>query len=109
MPRHNLVAVIGLAILNGMFSPAIIPVFALHGLWYPFFLPALLPAIFLACSLIVSTFTLMLGGVPAALYEKISGGGKSTAVSGLVWLVAVALLTLPALPNILNALGLGAG
>jgi hypothetical protein len=109
MPQHNLVAIIGLAILNGVFSPAIIPVFALHGLWYPFFLPALLPAIFLACSLIVSTFTLMLGGVPAALYEKISGGGKSTAVSGLIWLVAVVLLTLPALPNILNAFGLGSG
>ena len=109
MPQHNLVAVVGLAILNGMFSPAIIPVFALHGLWYPFFLPAILPAIFLACSLIVSTFTLMLGGVPAALYEKISGGGKSSAVSGLIWLVAVVLLTLPALPNILNAFGLGSG
>jgi len=109
MPQHNLVAIIGLAILNGVFSPAIIPVFALHGLWYPFFLPALLPAIFLACSLIVSTFTLMLGGVPAALYEKISGGGKSTAVSGLIWLVAVVLLTLPSLPNILNAFGLGSG
>ena len=61
MPQHNLVAVIGLAILNGMFSPALIPVFALHGLWYPFFLPAILPAVFLACSLIISTFTLMLG------------------------------------------------
>lgn len=108
MPQHNLVAVIGLAILNGMFSPAIIPVFALHGLWYPFFLPAILPAILLACSLIISTFTLMLGGVPAALYERISGGRESTAMSGLIWLVAVALLTLPALPNILNALGLGA-
>lgn len=109
MPQHNLVAIIGLAILNGVFSPAIIPVFALHGLWYPFFLPAILPAIFLACSLIVSTFTLMLGGVPAALYEKISGGGKSSAVSGLIWLVAVVLLTLPALPNILNAFGLSSG
>lgn len=109
MPQHNLVAIIGLAILNGVFSPAIIPVFALHGLWYPFFLPAILPAIFLACSLIVSTFTLMLGGVPAALYEKISGGGKSSEVSGLIWLVAVVLLTLPALPNILNAFGLGSG
>ena len=82
MPQHNLVAVIGLAILNGMFSPAIIPVFALHGLWYPFFLPAILPAIFLACSLIVSTFTLMLGGVPAALYERLSGGRK---IFGCFW------------------------
>ena len=107
MPQHNLVGVIGLAILNGMFSPALIPVFALHGLWYPFFLPAILPGVFLACSLIVSTFILMLGGVPAALYEKISGGGQSSAVSGLIWLVAVVLLTLPALPNILNAFGLG--
>ena len=108
MPQHNLVAIIGLAILNGMFSPALIPVFALHGLWYPFFLPAILPAVFLACSLIISTFTLMLGGVPAALYERLFGGGESSSVSGLIWLVAVAVLTLPALPNILNALGLGA-
>jgi hypothetical protein len=108
MPQHNLVAVIGLAILNGMFSPALIPVFALHGLWYPFFLPAMLPAVFLACSLIISTFTLMLGGVPAALYERLAASGKSSGISGLIWLVAVALLTLPALPNILNALGLGA-
>jgi hypothetical protein len=108
MPQHNLVAVIGLAILNGMFSPALIPVFALHGLWYPFFLPAMLPAVFLACSLIISTFTLMLGGVPAALYERLAADGKSSGISGLIWLVAVALLTLPALPNILNALGLGA-
>ncbi len=108
MPQHNLVAVIGLAILNGMFSPALIPVFALHGLWYPFFLPAILPAVFLACSLIVSTFTLMLGGVPAALFERLSADGKSSGISGLIWLAAVAMLTLPALPNILNALGLGA-
>lgn len=108
MPQHNLVAVIGLAILNGMFSPALIPVFALHGLWYPFFLPAVLPAVFLACSLIISTFTLMLGGVPAALYERLAVDGKSSGISGLIWLVAVAVLTLPALPNILNALGLGA-
>ena len=108
MPQHNLVAVIGLAILNGMFSPALIPVFALHGLWYPFFLPAILPAVFLACSLIISTFTLMLAGVPAALYERLSGDGKSSAASGMIWLVAIAALTIPALPNILNALGLGA-
>ena len=108
MPQHNLVAVIGLAILNGMFSPALIPVFALHGLWYPFFLPAILPGVFLACSLIISTFTLMLAGVPTALYERLSGDGKSSAASGLIWLAAVAVLTLPALPNILNALGLAA-
>jgi hypothetical protein len=108
MPQHNLVAIVGLAILNGMFSPALIPVFALQGIWYPFFLPAMLPAVFLACSLIVSTFTLMLSGIPAALYEKYLGEGKSSSVSGLIWLVAVAVLTLPALLNILNALGLGA-
>jgi hypothetical protein len=106
MPQHNLVVIVGLAILNGMFSPALIPVFALQGIWYPFFLPALLPAVFLACSLIVSTFTLMLSGVPAALYERYRGDVETLPVSGLIWLVAAVALTLPALPNILNALGL---
>jgi hypothetical protein len=106
MAEHNLVIVIGLAILNGLFSPVLGIVFALQGLWYPFFLPASLAAVLMLCSLIVSTLTLMIGGVPAALYERIVSGGRSTPLSGLLWLAGVLVLTLPALPNILKALGL---
>ncbi|NJM29938.1 MAG: hypothetical protein HC855_07365 [Rhizobiales bacterium] len=109
MSNHHIVIVVGLAILNGLFSPALILVFALQGIWYPFFLPPMLPVVFMASSLIVSTFTLMIGGVPAAIYERLTGASASTFVSGLIWLAGVVLLTLPAMPGILAALGLGAG
>jgi hypothetical protein len=103
---HNIVIVVGLAIINGLFSPALIAVFALQGIWYPFFLPNSLPAILMLCSLIVSTITLMVGGIPAALYERLIGGGQSSAASGFVWFAGVLVLTLPALPNLAKALGL---
>ena len=107
MPQHTIVAIVGLAILNGIFSPALVAVFALQGIWYPFFLPAQLALVFALSSLILSTLTLMIGGIPAALYERLAGGGKSSFASGLVWLGGVMALTLPALPNILQALGAG--
>lgn len=107
MPQNNIVVIVGLAILNGIFSPALIIVFALQGIWYPFFLPPMLPLVFALSSLILSTLTLMIGGVPAALYERIAGGRKSSFVSGLIWLAAVLVLTFPAVPNILKAIGLG--
>lgn len=107
MPQNNIVIIVGLAIVNGIFSPALIIVFALQGIWYPMFLPPMLPLVFALSSLILSTLTLMIGGVPAALYERIAGGGKSSFVSGLIWLAGVLVLTFPAVPNILKALGLG--
>jgi len=103
MPHVLIFLVVAVAIVNGLFSPALLPVFALQGIWYPFFLPASLPLILLLSSLLVSTLTLMLAGVPAALYERIAG--KSSRWAGLVWLAAAMLLSLPALPNVLKALG----
>jgi hypothetical protein len=97
--------VVAIAIANGLFSPALLPVFALQGIWYPFFLPASLPLILLLSSLLLSTITLMLAGMPAALYERLIDGGKSSRASGLIWLAAAILLTLPAVPNMLAALG----
>lgn len=107
MPQFNIVIVVGLAILNGIFSPALIAVFALQGIWYPFFLPPVLGLVFALSSLILSTLTLMVAGVPAALYERLAGSGKSTVASGLIWLAGMIVLTFPALPSILKALGIG--
>lgn len=108
MSQNHIVLIVGLAILNGIFSPALIAVFALNGLWYPFFLPPMLPLVFALSSLILSTMTLMIAGVPAALYERLAGGGKSSFTSGMIWFGGVLLLTLPAIPNIIRALGFGA-
>lgn len=51
-------------------------------------------------SLMVSTATIIIAGIPAALYERFSGTkDDSNIVSLWVWLAGTALLTLPAIGN----------
>jgi hypothetical protein len=54
-------------------------------------------------SLMVSTATIILGGIPAALYERyVRAEGDSTAASLWIWLAATAILALPAAGNFLR-------
>ena len=53
-------------------------------------------------SLMVSTATVILGGIPAAIYERVTGASDSNDVSLWIWLVGTALLTLPAAGNFLR-------
>ena len=54
-------------------------------------------------SLMVSTATIILGGIPAAIYERfIAAKDDSTVVSLWIWLAATGLLTLPAMGNFLR-------
>ena len=49
-------------------------------------------------SLMVSTATIILGGIPAALYERFIGAKEdSTVVSLWIWLAGTAILTIPAI------------
>jgi hypothetical protein len=107
MRPPSIVPIIGLAIINGMFSPVLAFVFALQGLWYPFFLPASLPAVFMASSLLLSTLYLMVSGVAAAVYERLTGQTQPGFAARLIWLMAMGVMTLPSLPFVLKALGFG--
>lgn len=54
-------------------------------------------------SLMVSTATIILAGIPAALYERFIGAkDDSTEASLWIWLAGTALLTLPAIGNFLQ-------
>ena len=51
-------------------------------------------------SLMVSTATIILGGIPAAIYERFAGiKDDSNVISLWIWLAATALLTVPAIGN----------
>jgi hypothetical protein len=43
-----------------------------------------------------ATMTIMLGGIPAALFERITGRGETDQASLYIWLACTALLSLPA-------------
>jgi len=53
-------------------------------------------------SLMVSTATIILAGIPAALYERYIGAEDSNPASLWIWLAGTALLTLPATGNFLD-------
>jgi hypothetical protein len=53
-------------------------------------------------SLMVSTATVILGGIPAAIYERVTGASESSRVSLWIWLAGTAILALPAAGNFLK-------
>lgn len=104
MARNGLVPVMALAIVNGIFSPWVLVVFVLYPIWYPSWAPQWAQLVYMASALILSTVTIMVAGVPAALYERFARPANPVTV-GVIWLAATALLTLPAIPNVVRALG----
>ena len=53
-------------------------------------------------SLLVALFTLLLGGIPAAIYERARSLHESTPASLLIWLAATILITAPVLTRALG-------
>lgn len=96
-PRAVFVAVLGVTLLNGFVSPMVPLVFILAPIWLPEFAPQTPIAILYGTSLIVSVATLVVSGVPAALFERFTGREETDMTSMLVWLGTAILLTLPGL------------
>ena len=87
--------------INGLFNQALVPFAYL-------FAKVLAPGLFFGseslafmfASLMASTGTIIVGGIPAALYERFVGAeDDSTEASLWIWLAGTALLTLPAVGN----------
>ena len=93
-----LVATAATSLLNGQgFSPFFDPIFFLLR---PFVAGTFLAtplAFFYLTSMFLSLMTLLLAGVPAALYERARGHQESTPISIGIWFIATILLTLPAI------------
>jgi len=61
------------------------------------------PLTLMFSSLMVSTATIILGGIPAVIYERFIGAkDDSTEASLWIWLAGTAILTLPAIGNFLK-------
>ncbi len=93
--------------INGLFNQIALLFALIHvQILSPALLFGSVPLTLLFSSLMVSTATIILGGIPAAIYERWVGAkDESTEVSLWIWLAGTALLTLPAMGNFL-AIGL---
>ena len=90
------IGVVAVALYNGLFSPFTFIVLQWSPAWLPGFVPFSVPVALYGASLIVATTTLLLSGVPAALFERWRGLQVSTGASCLIWLIGAILLTIPA-------------
>ena len=87
-----------LAILNGIFSPfavftARIVILALA----PGLLIAGATLVAFFASLLAATATIVIAGVPAALFERATGRSGTDTASYAIWLVTAAVISFPAL------------
>jgi hypothetical protein len=102
MPRHfYFIGIAFFGMVNGLFNQLWLLFALIH---VQILAPALLfgsvALTLLFSSLMVSTATIILGGIPAALYERFIGAKEdSTEASLWIWLAGTALLTLPAMGN----------
>jgi len=99
MPRHwYYIGIAFFGMVNGMFNPLNVLsfIFTSHFMAAPLFGSGSL--IFYFSSLMLSTATVILGGIPAALYERYVGAkDDSTEISLWIWLAGTAILTIPAI------------
>jgi exosortase/archaeosortase len=92
---------IAVAVFNGLeWSPfydsvAYVLYLAMRG--YPMATAARMTSV---APLAIAVMTLLIAGIPAAIYERIRGLHASTPVSLGIWLVAAVLLTVPTIRNI---------
>jgi hypothetical protein len=105
MARHwYYIGVAFFGTINGLFNAS----WLLFALFHARLLaPALLfgseALTFLFASLMVSTATIIVAGIPAAIYERVVGAKEdSTEVSLWLWLAGTALLALPAVGTFLR-------
>ena len=92
-----LVPLMLIALVNGMHSPFTALLVKMAGGWYPPFLPPMPELVFYFAQILTATLTLIVAGIPAALYERVTEAGRTTYVSMGIWLLTAALLSLPAI------------
>ena len=103
MDRNLLfVAVVGISILNGLFSPFLAIAVPIAAVLMPEVFPRSVGWVLFFSSLLVASATLLIGGVPAALYERFAKPPPDSNVAAMIWLGTAALLALPALRNIVG-------
>jgi hypothetical protein len=95
------IAIAFFGMINGLFNQTWLVFSLIH---MQILAPALLfgsvPLTLMFSSLMVSTATIILAGIPAAIYERVTGAkDDSTEASLWIWLSGTALLALPAIGN----------
>lgn len=89
--------------INGIYNPLILFAYVWSKVLVSYLLFDLEPLVFYFASLMLSTATIILGGIPAAIYERMARVENDSTVTSLwIWLAGTAALTIPAIGNFLQ-------
>jgi hypothetical protein len=92
-----LTLVLGVAIVNGLFSPFLAIAIPITAVLMPEVFPKTREWVLFFSSILVSSATLLFSGVPAALWERYVARDPESEAAMWIWLAIAAILTLPAL------------
>lgn len=89
--------------INGIFSPLLIFAYVWSKVLLAYALFEVETLVFYFATLMLSTATIILGGIPAAIYERLAGiKDDSTPTSLWIWLAGTGVLTIPAIGDFLK-------
>ena len=94
-----LLMIVGLGIVNGVFSPYMNIAIPISAALLPELFPRTAEWVLFWGSILLASATLLFSGVPAALYERLIDRDPESTVSMWIWLAGTGLLTLPAASN----------
>jgi len=103
MERNFLLMIpVGLSMIAGLLYPAEYRKLAmiLVAPIMPEVFPKTLPWIYFFAQLFISSAILFIGGVPAALYERLWVGQRASPAPMYLWIVCVFILSVPALREV---------
>ena len=93
--------VMGVCIVNGMFSPYLTIAIPVSAALMPELFPRTVEWVLFWGSIFLSSATLLFSGVPAALYERLVTRNPESEASMWIWLAGAMVFTLPAVVRLL--------
>jgi hypothetical protein len=101
MNRDTLLpAILAVCVVNGIFSPYLIIAIPITDALLPEMFPRNISWVLFFSSILVATTTLLVSGVPAAIYERLVDSDPASPIATWIWLGGAALLSLPALNTV---------
>jgi hypothetical protein len=96
-----LLMIIGLCIVNGVFSPYMNIAIPVTAALLPELFPRTVEWVLFWGSVLLSSATLLFSGVPAALYERLVDNTPEATTSMWIWFGCAALLSFPAVQRVM--------
>jgi hypothetical protein len=98
--QHLLFIILGVCVLNGIFSPYLTLAIPITAALLPELFPKTLEWVLFFSSIFVASATLFFSGVPAAVYERLVDRSPDSLAPMLIWLGLAIALTMPALTTL---------